>query len=260
MTFGSGHRRQGRETMKNLFLESHGLRTPLTAIRWACGRLRKEVSGALTPDQRMLVGHIAANAKTLTTALESMFLLAKLEERSHAHAERDVCLPSLLESVREKLAAPPLHLRLRSLHQHVTADQEVLETLLRDILTIFLETPVDRERNVSVDIEAEEKSFRVTFRSSFLLPTLQMQEKASKSGEDRRLIGGIPGLMLSMAEHLAEALGGTLELQEIITGEFVADGTVELPEHMADEYRIVITLPLATKDAEGTCSFCMQDA
>src|SRR3989338_4079456 len=122
-----------RRTLLSLFLQSHGLRDPLTAIRWGSHRLKKEKM--LTPAQHdYLVDEIFANSKVLTTMVESMVLLAEVENGLHKKNQQEVCLRSLLSS----LTAEFSHLKgnawkVQSPHLHVRSDRRILEALLRSL-------------------------------------------------------------------------------------------------------------------------------
>ncbi|MDD4319505.1 MAG: histidine kinase dimerization/phospho-acceptor domain-containing protein [Candidatus Peribacteraceae bacterium] len=239
--------------MKYLFLESHGLRSPLTAIRWACGRLRKDTTGALNPVQRQLVQHVYANARKLSVALESMLLLAKIEDGMMRLQPQEHCIKDLFDAMREKAGVPrSVRWVIESPHVHAVADRDVLEMIFKDIAAVFTEADPEREMTVFVDVAAAPESLVVNFRSSVIFPTLSKDGGAPS--ETLRMVGGTQGLMLSMAQELAKHLRGTVELEEVVTGEFVADGTVELDEDVPDEHRVVVTLPMRTRLMEQGCS------
>ncbi|MFA6039014.1 MAG: histidine kinase dimerization/phospho-acceptor domain-containing protein [Candidatus Peribacteraceae bacterium] len=248
-------RNQAGEIMKVLFLESHGLRSPLTAIRWACGRLRKESTGVLSKEQRYLVDHIYLNTKKLTTALESMLLLARIGERGAEKAVQELCVKDLFDRTRTALNPPAdVTWHIHAPHYHFTADRILLDMLLKDIFTIFLETPAPGGRAVFIDVASANGEVSFRFRSSFLLPVGSVDDaRGDASGEGSKVIGGIPGLMLSMAQALAVHIKGSVELEEVVTGEFIADGTVELGENAADEHRIVLRIPASVRIVEGAC-------
>jgi signal transduction histidine kinase len=238
--------------MKYLFLESHGLRSPLTAIRWACGRLRKESSGSLNPEQQRLVQHIYSNTRILTAALESMLLLAKLEDQGIPYREQEVCSQDIIDAALEKVGrSNGIRWVINAVHAHFSTDREFLEVILKDILTVFSESSDRTDRVVFLDAEQAEDGILFSFRSALLLPSLQgdLQE----TGHATKIIGGIPGLMLSLANELAKHLKGNVEMEDVITGEFISDGTVELEER-ADEQRLILFLPTRSRIVHGPCS------
>ncbi len=245
---------QAQDVMKVLFLESHGLRSPLTAIRWACGRLRRGAGGSLTKEQMHLVDHVYDNTKVLTTALESMLLITKMEERSFALHMQDVCITDLLHSARESIGMPShlkLHVHAPRIYLH--GDRHLLELIFRVILSIFLEQPRGTELKIFIEGSMQQRTMVWTFRSSFLLPVLAARGEGDSSGPQQRAVGGIPGLMLSLAHELAKAVRGTVELEEVITGEFVTDGTVEVGRDAADMHRIVFSMPTVASFVEEGC-------
>jgi len=251
-----GFRKQSpaQERMKFLFLESHGLRTPITAIRWACGRLRKIGAGKFAPDELRLVDQIQLHAKKLSSALESLLLLAKVEDGSQPRETQDICLPSLLSAVGEKVdLGDGVRWNVRSEHIHLKAEREILELILRDIGTVFQESPED-VKDVSLDVVREPKGVAIAFQSSWSLPLLQDMGDGRRDAKLIQRVGGIPGLMLSLSQALAEHVPATVDLEEVITGEFISDGTVELAPGSSDEHRIVVTIPVKTTIVEGSCS------
>ncbi len=242
-----------QERMKVLFLESHGLRSPLTTIRWACGRLKKEAPQSLSLRQQSLVERIHGNVIMLSTALESMLLIAKVEEGQHLKRREELCIGDIL-SRREAWGIPAaLKVHIHCPHLHFMGDRQIVETIFKDIFTIFVDYDQETSPMVLIEISSQDGVLSCAFRSSFLLPVLHHHE-ASETGEGgETMVGGIPGLMLSMAHDLAKTINGTVELEEVITGEFVTDGTVELAPNDADEHRIVFRLPASTVVKEGLC-------
>jgi hypothetical protein len=195
------------------FLASHGLRSPLSAIRWACGRLRKTSTGALNEEQRELIEEIHANAKILTMVLGSMQLLGKLEDRSYRIKSESLAVCDMITSIahgmdhpREAqwtIVCPPT--------LATVTDGPILESIILNLITVCLEAGSD-EKQVLVRAD-DEDGLRITLFSALELPFVHGDD-AGKGGEVSHLVGGVPGLMLCLANGMAHFLGGKVELRE----------------------------------------------
>lgn len=195
------------------FLASHGLRSPLSAIRWACGRLRKSATGSLNPEQKGLIEEIHANAKVLTTVLGSMQLLGKLEDRTYKVKNDDLQLSDVLVSLSHGLEHPremqwhvrcPAELRVRT-------DGPVLESILVNLLSVCTEAGMG-ERKACIRGDLREEAPVISIFAPLELPFLHSPDRSGS--EVSRLVGGIPGLMLCLANSMAHFLGGAVTLRE----------------------------------------------
>jgi K+-sensing histidine kinase KdpD len=93
--------------MQFLFLASHGLRSNLSALRWASGRLLKS-SGNQSKEQKHLAQEIYDHTRILTTAFNAMLILGRLEEKELEMKKKELLLLPLLESLRADVQAKPL--------------------------------------------------------------------------------------------------------------------------------------------------------
>ncbi len=197
------------------FLASHGLRSPLSAIRWACGRLRKSTTGSLNPEQKELIEEIHANAKILTMVLASMQLLGKLDDRSYKIKHESLALCDFLMSLTHGMDHP------RSARWSidcspdigVETDGPILESILLNLITVCLEASKD-DAQIAVAAERGEDGVRVTLTSELELPFVHSGEN-DRGGEVSHLVGGVPGLMLCLANGMARYLTGKVELREL---------------------------------------------
>ena len=196
------------------FLASHGLRSPLSAIRWACGRLRKTSTGDLNKEQRELVEEIHANAKTLTTVLGSMQLLGKLEDRTYKIKHEEVALANLLLSLTHGLEhARAVEWKVSCpADMHVNVDGPVLESILVNLLTVCMESCAE-PRAVSIDVTQDNGDTLIHLFAALELPFLYASAAEDKR-EVSRLVGGIPGLMLCLSSAMAQFLHGGVALHE----------------------------------------------
>lgn len=201
-------------TTKFAFLASHGLRSPLSAIRWACGRLRKTSTGSLNPEQQELIEEIHANAKILSMVLGSMQLLGKMEDRSYKIKSEKLMLSDMITSIAHGMDHPreaqwtiicPPELS-------ATADGPILESVLLNLITVCLEAGTE-DKQVLIRSEQAQGGVRIMLFSALELPFVHAEE-AGKAGEVSHLVGGVPGLMLFLSNAMSRFLGGKVELRE----------------------------------------------
>jgi hypothetical protein len=224
------------------FLASHGLRSPLSAIRWACGRLRKTATGSLNEEQRELIDEIHANAKILTTVLGSMQLLGKLEDRTYKVKGDTLMLCDMLTSLTHGIEHP----REITWSVHCPADLTIhtdgpiLESILVNMLTVCTEAGVDA-RQVYLRAEGDDDASHIALFSSLELPFLA---SGKQDGEEvSRLVGGIPGLMLCLASAMAQFLGGSVTLHETTATERAGLPPDFREKAGAKLYRMTLTMP-----------------
>ncbi|OGJ56705.1 hypothetical protein A3D88_00685 [Candidatus Peribacteria bacterium RIFCSPHIGHO2_02_FULL_52_16] len=89
---------------------------------------------------------------------------------------------------------------------------------------------------------------RISFFSSFVFPVLHSDEND--------LIGGTAGLLLELANLLAEELGGTLSIEKKMNGNFSTLDAVEgkdLTHLPSKHYKFVLTLPTHIERTSGAC-------
>lgn len=221
------------------FLASHGLRSPLSSIRWACGRLRKSSTGSLNDEQRELVQEIHANAKILTTVLGSMQLLGKLEDHSYRLKKESIRISDMLTSLTHGLEHP------RDVEWNVDCPEElsvltdgpILESILVNLLTVCMEAGIDpKETHIAATRTGE--SVAVSLHAQLELPFLHSGD--DKGDDAARLVGGVPGLMLCLASAMAQFLKGKVQLHEV-------EGTPKIRRSGSGvssyrEYRVTLTL------------------
>ena len=235
-----------RETMKFLFLASHGLRTPLSAIRWGCGRLRK-MRKDRTPEEHHVIDQIHHNARKLTTVLGSMLTLAKLEEEAYRMKEEAILLCELIQHSADTLefeGEPQWDIRCPG-ELTVMADRALLETIVRDLLWLCAES-TRPERATMIRAEASDGALDISFYAALELPFLNPGASGLED-ELSTVIGGTPGLLLSLTGALAKFLDGTVELTRVDPLELktLQEEGVETEEIRDDEYRITLRLPLS---------------
>ena len=93
------------DRMKSEFVSnvSHELRTPLTAIKGAVDLVLREVAGPLTEKQTHYLTRVRSNTQHLTSLINDVLDLSKIESGSSEVKPSKVCLGSLVHEVIETL-------------------------------------------------------------------------------------------------------------------------------------------------------------
>ncbi len=237
---------QPRGKLKFLFLESHGLRSHLSALRWASGRLRKSDAANLSKEQRRLVTEIYSHTRMLTTAMQSMLLVGRLEEQDYREKPEELDAALLLRSLLDSNDYQGMEWVFSCTEKlPVRCDATLLQAILVDVLTLCMEA-AQMQKKIFINAHREQQEIHIRFYAVWELPILGTGPQSNAATSDR-LLGGTPGLMLSLASAIAAALHGTVVLEEVATEEddLIVDGTVERGASAAAEYRIAVVLPAA---------------
>ena len=212
-----------------LFLVSHGLLTPISGIRWACSRLRKTDMEALSDEQRRLVTNIQNNAQRLSKAFGSMVLLARNEDATYQTKIEEIILRDLVsvqaaevenaQEVKLSLDCPP--------SLSVRGDRGLLETVVQNILSVCVEG-MREPKELTLAAQEEDGMVTLVFTCALELSFVELARPAHNATKLQPVVGGTPGLLLSLTHSLLGFMDGTLEMSQ-------ADG---------DRYRIVMRFPM----------------
>lgn len=215
-----------------LFLASHGVLSPLSAIRWGCNRLG-HTAGELSTEQQSIVSHIEHNAALLSRVLQSLLLLARLEEHVHAFSPKPLALlPTLRKESNEwqRLQNGSVTLECDE-HVQVHADETPLAHVCQNMFSVFLEERAEG-KTLKVECIVEDKAVRVRLEGRMQAPFIQYVQTIQFDENIRSVVGGTPGLFLAATQGILDHMGGTLEMRET-------------PEGL---YEVEATLPQATLD------------
>jgi two-component system phosphate regulon sensor histidine kinase PhoR len=200
---------------------SHELRTPVTAVRSAIDTLR---SSAVTnrDDGARFLEMIDRNAQRLSSLIEDLLDLSRIEAREYHPLAEAVSLPTLVRQVlglvreRAERKGLTLEVALSDGLPAMRADPRALERVLTNLTDnavkycragdrITIGARVDRDRlrcwveDTGPGIEAQH------------LPRIFERFYRADSGRSREMGG--TGLGLSIAKHLVEAMGGTIGVE-----------------------------------------------
>lgn len=215
--------------MKFLFLASHGLLSPIAGIRWGCGRLRRTDTQNLSEEQKKLLEHVYTNAKRLSKVFGSMILLARNEDGTYVPREETITLSDMLETdARDRDGGAELTVTVEcDADLAVRCDRPLLETVIQDVASVIGEAAAE-PRTLAVRAVAEGDRVAVSFESALELSFLQSVQSGSAKPEVRMVVGGTPGLLLSLSNALAGFMGGSVEMTESPRKTYLI--TVRLPQ------------------------------
>jgi K+-sensing histidine kinase KdpD len=198
------------EYTKMLFLVSHGLQTPLSAIRWGCGRLKKTGSN-LTTDQMALVDGVQQQTRVLSSMFDMLLLLAKVEEGVHISTLQQLYLSEFLESPdRQKNNPREFTVAVTCPDSCVVKVDRVIFASIIDALFLVLSLS-SAEDAIPIDVRVEDTTCVMTFTAPMQLSVLEESVESLPGVPKNRIVGGIPGFLLAVASSLLQSMDGTLE-------------------------------------------------
>lgn len=193
---------------------SHELRTPLASIRGYAELGRRE--SALPADTARSLERIEAESTRMTTLVEEMMLLARLDAGRDLEAEPVALGALLVESVADAHVAGPDHewdLELPDSDVEVIGDADRLRQAIANLLAnARVHTPVGTRVTASLRRDGEAAVLSVVDDGpgipSDLLPTLF--ERFTRGDDSRSRRAGSTGLGLAIVAAIAEAHGGSV--------------------------------------------------
>ncbi|WP_284975649.1 HAMP domain-containing sensor histidine kinase [Arthrobacter sp. efr-133-TYG-104] len=211
--------RQQSETKVRQFVAdaSHELRTPLTAIRGYTELLR--MTESFTDDGRKSLARVQSQSERMTTLVEDLLLLARLDEGQPLHVT-DVDLTQLvIETVNdEKVMAPDHHWQLRlpdepiSVRGDATQLHQVMANLLSNArkhtdqgTTVVTGVSLSADGSAVVTVTDNGPGIPEDFQRRIF--SRFARADAARSGSE-----GTSGLGLSIVESIVQAHGGNVEV------------------------------------------------
>ena len=203
------------QNVEFLFLASHGLLSPLSAIRWGCNRLKRTDTKNLSKEQLELLDHIYGNARVLSKLFGSMLLLARNEDRTYTIQSAPLALhPMLLSELDEwKKEANAQGVLVCKEGLSADTDSAIVEAVVQNIFTVFAEAGRD-PKELRVEAKHLGHGAEISFTGALDLPFLQSVRTLENLDESRPIVGGTPGLLMSLSNALMGFLGGRLEMHE----------------------------------------------
>ncbi len=208
-----------------LFLASHGLQSPLSAIRWGTARLKK-LGKDLPKEQQEVIENIQKESKLLSQMFDWMLLLAKVEEGAHVANQQEVFVKDFLSSPdRLKDLPRPFALAVSCPDDlALRIDRTLFESVVQALLLVV--SVGSAATKASVTVEEEDDLCAITVSAPLALLLLQQTEMPA-GADQRRIVGGAPGFLLAVSASLSAALGG--ELTPSSEGDAVTGMTFRVP-------------------------------
>ena len=218
---GALRARHASETRVRQFVSdaSHELRTPLAAIR-GYTELAQRKSAELPDDVAHAMSRVESETRRLTTLVEDMLLLARLDEGRPLESAPVDLAQVVLDAVSDAHAAGPEHdwtLELPDDPVHVTGDRARLHQVLTNLLTnARVHTPAGTTVTTSVGVtDTGEVVLTVADDGPGIPESLQPEvfERFARGDSSRSRRGGSTGLGLAIVAAVVKAHRGRLELR-----------------------------------------------
>ena len=193
---------------KMLFLASHGFQSPISAIRWGCGRLRK-MAHDMPPAQQELVDGMQRQAKTLSGMFDALLLLAKVEDGVHVPRMQDIYLKDFfLHSARLQDLSGDISVEVTCPDDaRLRTDRTIFESVIQAAL-MAIDTAGGGPRSLAIDITLGGGACSIILNAPLEFSLVEDE------GTRGKIVGGVPGLMLAVASSLTAAVGGSLDAKE----------------------------------------------
>jgi two-component system OmpR family sensor kinase len=230
--------RQASETQLRQFLAdaSHELRTPLAAIRGYAELTRRSAEDSMPPDVAHALRRITSQAERMTSLVEDMLLLARLDAGRPLVREPVDLSQVVVDGVSDAHAAGRDHrwtLRLPAEAVIVTGDATRLAQVLANLLTnARVHTPPGTTVCAELTGTATGAVIRVVDDGPGIPPGLlpHVFGRFARGDTSRSRAAGSTGLGLAIAHAVVTAHGGQVGV-ESVPGRTVF--TVRLPVHRA---------------------------
>lgn len=209
---------------------SHELRTPLASIR-GYAELTRRGNHDLPDDVVHSIGRVESEALRMTSLVEDLLLLARLDEGRDLEKDEVDLSRLLIDAVSDAHAAGPHHVWSLDLPDdpvYVDGDQLRLHQVIANLLTnARVHTPAGTP--ITVALAAGERAYlTITDQGPGIPEALQptLFERFARGDSSRSRIAGSTGLGLAIVLAVVEGLGGEVRV-ESRPGRTVF--TVELP-------------------------------
>lgn len=215
--------RHASETRVRQFVSdaSHELRTPLAAIR-GYTELAQRKRDELPEDVAHAMSRVESETQRLTTLVEDMLLLARLDEGRPLERATVDLVQVVADAVSDAHAAGPEHewmLELPDDPVQVTGDQARLHQVLANLLTnARVHTPAGTTVTTSVTMRNDgTAALSVTDDGPGIPEALQPEvfERFARGDSSRSRRGGSTGLGLAIVAAVVKAHRGTIDLHSV---------------------------------------------
>lgn len=212
--------RQASENKVRQFVAdaSHELRTPLAAIR-GYAELTRRGDHELPDDVVHSLGRVESEATRMTSLVEDLLLLARLDEGRDLKSDPLDLTRLLIDAVSDAHAAGPDHewsLDLPEEPVMIDGDDARLHQVLANLLAnARVHTPAGTEVVTAVAIEGSNAVVTVTDDGPGIAPDLQpvLFERFARGDSSRSRAAGSTGLGLAIVAAVVEGHDGSVDVQ-----------------------------------------------
>jgi two-component system, OmpR family, sensor kinase len=210
---------------------SHELRTPLAAIR-GYAELTHRMSDEVPPDVTHAIGRVESAAARMTTLVEDMLLLARLDSGRPLARDPVELSRMIVDAVGDAHIADPSHRYHLDLPEEpvvLPGDEQRLHQVLANLLAnARTHTPPGTLVTVGLTTAADEVRLTVADNGPGIPPALlpDIFQRFARADTSRSRAAGSTGLGLSIVDAVVAAHGGRVEVSSV-PGETVF--TVHLP-------------------------------
>lgn len=197
---------------------SHELRTPLAAIR-GYAELTRRGNHDLPDDVVHALGRVESEATRMTTLVEDLLLLARLDEGRDLESDPLDLSRLLIDAVSDAHAAGPEHewsLDLPDEPVMIDGDDARLHQVIANLLAnARVHTPAGTDVVTAVSIEGSNAVVTVTDDGPGIPADLQavLFERFARGDSSRSRAAGSTGLGLAIVAAVVEGHGGTVDVQ-----------------------------------------------
>jgi len=197
---------------------SHELRTPLASIR-GYSELTRRSGEVIPPDVQHSIGRIESEAKRMTTMVEDLLLLARLDEGRELDREPVDLSMLLINLLSDAHAAGPDHTWLLDVPGEpveVVGDQTRLHQVFANLLTnARVHTPAGTTVTLGMRVTDGFAEVTVADDGPGVPPELQpvLFERFARGDSSRSRDTGSTGLGLAIVKAVVDAQGGAIEVE-----------------------------------------------
>ncbi|WP_207456535.1 sensor histidine kinase [Herbiconiux sp. SYSU D00978] len=212
-------RQHSEEQLRRFIADaSHELRTPLASIR-GYAELSQSDPTPMSPTQERSLERIAAESIRMTSLVEDLLLLARLDAGQPLRREPVDLARVVVDGVSDAHATDPSHhwtMDLADAEVEVTGDENRLRQVVVNLLgNARVHTPPGTNVTTELSTEADAAVIRVLDDGPGIAPELQAQlfQRFTRGDSARSHDHGSTGLGLSITQAIVEAHDGTVAVQ-----------------------------------------------
>jgi signal transduction histidine kinase len=214
-----------------LLLAGHALHSPLSVIRWGCARLKKTPGMALSSQQQRVIDGIQQEARLLSRIIDVLLVTSRVQQQLQKMHPKEMQLQSVLAATLtpELLSGRDIAITCPA-QLMVFADDAVAESLLTS-LGLLLVTAATHSQPLRLEVSQEGEVCEVRAFPPLQFSVLRDPSLLSDDTDTGELVGGVPGLMLSLLPVLSLALGWTFDVREHGPTQHVLSLRIPVREH-----------------------------